>query len=105
MDLYTGIVVGFVALSVIGIVAYYYLFKVKEKFEDGAGDGAVAGGQIFMSKGYCTSIKTQMDSYIKVKNDNKGKVIKNLDEAIEQLRGYLDEYKCMEYFTDAPSSG
>ena len=96
--IYYGI--GLFTAILVGVITYIFLKKRVEKFQN-SDDPFVAGGATIapakLAKETCIQLKSQIDQYKDVKQQHKDTHIANLDETIEALEKYFNEYSCNEH--------
>jgi hypothetical protein len=96
--IYYGI--GLFTAILVGVITYIFLKKRVEKFQNSdatlvAGGAAIAPAKL--AKETCIQLKSQIDQYKDVKQKYKDTHIENLDETIEALEKYFNEYSCNQH--------
>ena len=82
-------IVFWVIVACIAAGIAFSIYRRKEGFQDVA-----AGTTVKLSKESCMPLKSQIDQYKKVREDNKDIMIVDLDTTIEKLEKYYTTYGC-----------
>lgn len=80
---------GIALIVLIVAIAGFMMYRKREGFQNVAG-----GTTVKLSKESCVPLKSQIDQYKRVRQENKDVMIVDLDTTIEKLENYYTTYGC-----------